>query len=221
MNLILEFDAIFFDFDGLLVNTEHLHFEAYRQMLMQNGSSFPWNFATFASVAHKSSTGLLELISSHSPEIVERKGWETLYGEKKACYQKLLKANRLELMPGAGQILNLAAEAGIPHCVVTNSTKEQVELIKKHLPILNEIPFWITREDYENPKPSPDSYLKAIKRLNITGKKIGFEDALRGIRALQGALIDPILICAPDHPQMKEASKEAFPIFSSFDELLT
>jgi len=220
MHWILDYQAIFFDFDGLLVNTEHLHYEAYRQMLLQNDSSFPWDFPTFASIAHKSSTGLCQTITSYNPELVERKGWETLYNEKKACYQNLLKQGCLELMSGADQVLNLVKGADIPHCVVTNSTREQVELIQQHLPILKQIPLWVTREDYANPKPAPDGYLKAIEIMNIQGKKIGFEDALRGIRSLQSAHIDPVLICPPDHPQMEEASKEAYPYFSSFHDFL-
>lgn len=216
----LQCDAIFFDFDGLLVNTEHLHFEAYRQMMLQNDASFPWDFPTFASVAHKSSTGLRKMITAHAPKLVEQKGWDTLYNEKKACYQALLKQGCLELMSGAEEILNRVKESKIPHCVVTNSTKEQVELIQEHLPILKQIPLWVTREDYDNPKPAPDGYLKAIELLKASGKMVGFEDALRGIRSLQGAKIDPILICSPDHPQMEEVSHEDFPHFSSFHQML-
>lgn len=216
----LDYDAIFFDFDGLLVNTEHLHFEAYRHMLLQNDVSFPWDFPTFASVAHKSSTGLRKMITAHAPELVDRKGWDTLYDEKKACYQALLKQGCLELMSGAEEMLNCVKEANITHCVVTNSTKEQVELIQEHLPVLKQIPLWVTREDYANPKPAPDGYLKAIELLQAKGKMLGFEDALRGIRSLQGAKIDPILICPSDHPQMEEASQEGLTYFPSFNEIL-
>lgn len=220
MHWILDYKAIFFDFDGLLVNTEHLHFEAYRQLLLQNDSSFPWDFPTFASVAHQSHTGLRQLITSHVPDLVEKKGWEALYDEKKTCYQNLLKQGCLEMMPSAEQVLHLVKEAGVPHGVVTNSTKQQVELIQEHLPILKQIPFWVTREDYAQPKPAADSYLKALELLSVTEKAVGFEDALRGVRSLQGAGIDPVLICSPDHPQMEEASKEDLLYFPNFEALL-
>lgn len=221
MDSILSYEALFFDFDGLLVNTEHLHFEAYKQMLLQNNSSFPWDYSLFASVAHKSSTGLRQLITEHAKDLLEKKAWETLYAEKTQCLQNLLKAGRLELMPAVEEMLELVKESNLTSCVVTNSTNHQVNIIKDHLPILKQIPLWVTREDYQNPKPSSDGYLKAIELLQVEGKKIGFEDSLRGIRSLQGASIDPVLICAPDHPQMEEISEEHFPKFTSFQELLS
>ena len=220
MHWLLDYTAIFFDFDGLLVNTEHLHYEAYRQMMLQNDSSFPWDFSTFAAVAHTSSTGLRKIITKHAAKLIECKGWEVLYHEKTQCYHDLLKQGCLELMPGVDSILHLVSEERIPHCVVTNSTKEQVELIQEHLSPLKQIPIWVAREDYENPKPAPDGYLKAIKLLNPPGKMAGFEDTLRGIYSLQAAKIDPVLICPENHPQMDEASKENLRYFPSFNELL-
>jgi beta-phosphoglucomutase len=216
-----KYQAFFFDFDGLLVNTEHLHYEAYRRMLLENGASFPWDFPVFASIAHKSATGLEKTITSTYPELIEAKPWALLYEEKKRWYQYLLEKGNLELMPGATEMLAQIKKTGRPYCVVTNSTKKQVELIRDHLPLLNEIPLWITREDYDSPKPSPDGYLTAIERLNVKGKKVGFEDALRGIHALQGAGIDPVLICSEQHPQMAEALKEDLLYFPSFSDLLS
>lgn len=220
MSWILEFSSIFFDFDGLLVNTEHLHYQAYQRMMEENGTTFPWDFPTFAGVAHKSSHGLRELITSHAPNLVKSKSWETLYDQKKDEYAKLLEAGDLDLMPGAQTILETIQMAGIPHAVVTNSTREQTEKIREKIPVLNKIQHWITREDYENPKPAPDAYLKAIEVLGKSDKMLGFEDALRGIRALEGASITPVLVCPQDHPQMTEISEGSLRYFPSFQEII-
>ena len=208
MNWILDYSPIFFDFDGLLVNTEHLHFQAYQKMLEKNETSFPWDFLTFAAVAHKSSEGLRKLITSHAPALVASKTWETLYNEKKKEYAKLLEMGSLDLMPGAHALIEAVQTAKTPHAVVTNSTQKQTEMIREKIPILNRIPYWITREDYEHPKPSPDAYLKAIATLGKSEKMLGFEDTLRGIRALEGASITPVLVCSSDHPQMKDIPKD-------------
>lgn len=221
MSWILEYSPIFFDFDGLLVNTEHLHYQAYQRMMESNGSSFPWDFPTFAGVAHKSSHGLRELITSHAPTLVEKHSWDALYHQKKDEYAKLLEAGDLDLMPGAQTILETVQMAKIPHAVVTNSTREQVEKIRSKIPVLNNIPHWITREDYENPKPAPDGYLKAIEVLGKSEKMLGFEDALRGFRALEEASITPVLICPQDHPQMGEISKETIHYYPSLASLFS
>ncbi len=216
---VLEYSPIFFDFDGLLVNTEHLHFQAYQKMLESHGVDFPWDFPSFAAVAHKSSEGLRLMITAHAPALVEKEGWDTLYDQKKVEYAKLLEKGSLEMMPGAQEILEMVHVANIPHAVVTNSTQGQTELIRQNIPSLNKIPHWITREDYAQPKPAPDAYLKAIKVLGKSEKMLGFEDALRGIRALEGAAITPVLICSSDHPQMGDVNPDLHH-YTSFQELL-
>ena len=216
MRWILDHSPLFFDFDGLLVNTEHLHFQAYKEMLKSNGIAFPWDFPTFASIAHKSSEGLRLTITDHAPALVEGKGWDILYDEKKEAYARLLESDNLELMPGVETMLQEVQMANIPHAVVTNSTRAQTEIIRKKSPFLNAIPHWITREDYDWPKPAPDAYLKAIKALGTSPAMLGFEDSLKGIRALQGAQITPVLVCSPDHPQMAEIDASIPHVYPSF-----
>ncbi len=220
LSSLFNYAAFFFDFDGLLVNTEHIHFKAYKKTFTHYGLSFIWDFPSFCSIAHKSSEGLRLAIMKHAPDLIQEKGWETFYHEKKKTYQALLETTALSLMPGAKKMIELVEETKKPFCVVTHSPKEHVEKIKKYLPFLEKIPLWITREDYLKPKPAPDGYLKAIQLIQVKGKKIGFEDSLRGIQALQRAKIDPILICSSDHPQMKKAREEKLSYFKSFDALL-
>ncbi|MEM8727529.1 MAG: HAD family phosphatase [Chlamydiota bacterium] len=219
MSWIFDYSPIFFDLDGLLVNTEHLHFKAYREMLHGNGVSFPWDFPSFAAAAHNSAEGLYELIASHAPSLVSSKTWETLYNEKKNEYAKLLKAESPDLMPGASMILETVRKGKIPHAVVTHSTEKQTEMIREKIPDLDRIPHWITRENYRNPKPAPDAYLKAAELLGQSEKMLGFEDTLRGIRALEGAAITPVLVCPSDHPQMAEVPKNSLRYFPSLTTL--
>lgn len=220
MNWILEYSPIFFDFDGLLVNTEHLHYQAYQNTLQAHGISFPWSFMEFAAVAHKSSEGLRHMITAHAPALVAKESWEKLYDQKKAAYQQILEQGKLELMPGAEDILAMIQQASIPHAVATNSTRAQTNLIREKIPVLNAIPHWITREDYKNPKPSPDAYLQAISILGKSERMLGFEDTIRGVQALQGAGITPILICSSDHPQMDDLSCKSLKHFTSMSAFL-
>ena len=196
--------TIFFDFDGLLVDTEPLHYQAYRQMVENNHLPFPWDFSTYVSISHTGAQGLNQMIAEKFPDLLNKKGWDALYAEKKSLYEQLLEREGVNWMVGAPSLLSLLKSLGISHCVVTNSTRKQVDLCKTHLPLLKQIPLWVTREDYENPKPAKDGYIKAIELIRPQGIKLGFEDTLRGIAALKGAHIDPILICSKEHPQMRQ-----------------
>lgn len=210
MELLKQFDLICFDFDGLLVDTEKLHYKAYSNMLKNRGYELTATFNDFASIAHRSATGLREMIYAKYPGLMkDQPEWKILYGEKTSAYLEQLEQGNLELLPGVDQLLKHVEQLGTKRCVVTNSTREQIELIKSRVPQLSAITNWVTREDYENPKPAPDGYLKAIELYAKPEDRIvGFEDAMRGIKALQGANIMPVLICPKDHPQMPDVPEE-------------
>jgi len=218
MRWIEKFDLFLFDLDGLLVNTEKLHYEAYQSLCSYYGYTLPWNFSQYLEVAHGSSEGLREALHPH----LELRGgeWSSIYETKKRLYQEALNKGKLSLMPGVEALLNELTDAKVKRCVATNSTKEQVAMIKQHLPLLKSIPVWITREDYEEPKPAPDAYFKAIEALADPGDQmIGFEDSYRGFQALQATPAVPVLICDAKHPQLKKGELSTVIHYPSFENI--
>ena len=213
--MLTDYELILFDFDGLLVNTEELHYQAYLDMLKNHNVVLDLSFNDFAGLAHTSSTALKSFLAPLIPDI----SWDVLYEEKQTNLLGYLQSGKLSLMPGADKMLEFVQKSGIPSAVATNSRLEQIKTVQSHLPALNVINHWITREDYENPKPAPDAYLTAIKQVLPNAQTIlGFEDSMRGISSLINAGVDPILICSPDHPQMKSA--EHIPYYESFNAVL-
>lgn len=206
MNWIQNYQLFLFDFDGLLVDTERLHFASYQEMCRRHGCEMHWDFQRFCREAHGKALGIFEAIEVEFPKIFEDEpSREVLYAEKKAIYIEILKNTRLELMEGVAPLLNALAEKGIKRAVVTNSPREHIEIIKESLPILKSIPLWVTREDYTHPKPSPEGYLTAIGKLGRAGDKmIGFEDTLKGLKALVAAGVESILICPAQSGHVEE-----------------
>lgn len=223
MNKIEKFDLIFFDFDGLLVNTEHLHYLAYQKMCLSRGEQLDWDFTKYCLVAHGSSEGLRNEIYATLPALYKKEpNWAVLYAEKKKAYQEILKQGHVQLMPGVDKVLALLQEKGIRSCVVTNSFFEQIAEIRSQIPLLQTLDYWITREDYVSAKPSADPYLAAKEKYAKPGDRIlGFEDSLRGWQSLDLAKIEGIVISSCLHPFFQEKLKEkGVSQFSSFDEFL-
>jgi HAD superfamily hydrolase (TIGR01509 family) len=200
MQWIQQYQLFLFDFDGLLVNTEALHYQAYIKMCADRGFQLPWDFDRYSEAAHHSATGLREQIYAEFPGLeAQEPDWDILYAEKKKAFANLIAAGSTPLMPGVAQLLNALEKANIKRCVVTHSALPFIQTIRQQNPILDSIPHWITREDYLHPKPHPECYQIAIDRLAQEGDRIiGFEDSPRGFQALSGTQATPVLVCPPN-----------------------
>lgn len=196
MEWIKNYQLFLFDFDGLLVDTEHMHYKAYLLMCKNRGFELVWSFQDFTNIAHFNAVGLKENIYSTLPSLQELEpNWSVLYKEKQALYQQMLVSEGVFLMPGVEAFLTMLEKQNIKRVVVTNSVKTQTDLIISFNPLLKTIPYWITREQYINPKPAGDCYQLALKRHCLPGERaIGFEDTPRGIQALQQSAADAVLI---------------------------
>lgn len=224
MNLLGDVKLVLLDFDGLLVDTEQLHFLAYKKMCMSYGFVLPWEFKDFCEVAHRSSTGIKEKIYLDIPSLkVIEPDWAVLYAKKKVEYKKILENDPIHLLPGVKCFLNALEQRNIPRAVVTNSPREQIDAIKSKIPELYMIPYWYTREDYKNAKPAPDGYLKALADLaQPSDKVLGFEDTYRGFTALDSAKVKGVVVSDLLSEEFNAAlkSKGAL-IYPSFTELLS
>ncbi len=221
MQWIYEFQLFLFDFDGLLVNTEIIQFQAYKEMCRRRGYDLPWSFVNYCSYAHSPNVHALSYaIWDLFPKLQqEEPNWSVLYAEKKQIYEELLSHSRIELMPGVEKLLTALEKAKMPRCVVTNSTKMQIEMILHTIPALKKIPHWITREDYLEPKPSPEGYLRAITLYGKKGDRIiGFEDTPRGIAALAQTPATIVMI-SPIPPEIEGTFPKEIFHYPSFEDI--
>lgn len=196
MDWIKNYDLFLFDFDGLLVNTEELHYLAYKEMMRARGVEFTWSFERYCGSAHYATSTFRNDLFTDFPELASQDpSWTYLYPEKQAAMQELLKQGAVQLMPGVESLLTNLQKHCIPHSVVTHSPDALVSIIRKQHAILNQIPHWVTRHDYTNPKPDPECYQLAIQRYGKQGGRvIGFEDTPRGLTALLGSGAEAVLI---------------------------
>lgn len=184
------------DLDGLLVNTEQLHYEAYVDMCEARRVSLDLTFAQYCDLAHRSAEGIQHYIYAHCPTLkAEEPRWSVLYAEKKAAYVRLLQTRPIELMPGADELLFALAELEIKRCVVTHSAADLAARLCSYHASLQTVPYWLTRESYQTPKPSPECYQKAISLFaEPCDTVIGLEDSPRGLQALAGTRATRVLI---------------------------
>lgn len=204
MSWIHRYQLFLFDFDGLLVNTEELHYLAYQQMMRARGVELLWSFERYCMSAHYSSDKLRNDIFHDYPALMAQDPtWQVLYKEKQSQMERLVHTEAVHLMPGARALLTSLQNQGLNHAVVTHSPFELITLVKDRHPVLKSIPHWITRKDYTHPKPHPECYQIAIERYSQPGDRIvGFEDSPRGIQALLGTSAEAVLVTKVPYPEI-------------------
>lgn len=219
MEWVNQFQLFLFDLDGLLVNTEELHYKAYQQMCSRRGVTLTWDFARYCQAAHYDSTALRDQIYRDFPALkAQEPNWSILYSEKKQAILDLINNGIVHLMPGVEHLLMALEKANIKRSVVTHSPDELVQAIRIHIPLLETIPNWMTRHDYAKPKPDPECYLKAIESLAKPGDNIiGFEDTPRGLSALMETQALPVIISSVNYPEIPSFLKKGARHFTSID----
>ena len=172
--------ALLLDFDGTLVDTERLQWEAYRRTLAPYGvdvglEEYREHWIRRAGGADYACRryGL-----SVDPEVLK--------AQKTREYRGLLPA---AVRPCPGVPAMLAAQRGRRRlAVVTNSERVEVEGILAHVGLAHAFDALVTREDYAHPKPAPDCYRTAAERLGLTPEEcLVFEDTERGAAAGRAA----------------------------------
>lgn len=219
MQWIHEYQLFLFDFDGLLVNTEEIHYQAYQRMCAQRGINMDLSFENYCKIAHYSSEGLSEQLYNLYPNLkVQEPSWDVLYAEKKQAMIDLLNEGAVHTMPGVERLLTALQNASIPRCVVTHSASELIGTVRRKNPIFDTIPVWITREHYSKPKPDSECYIKAVELLAKPSDKIvGFEDTPRGLRALLGTRAKPVLVCEINYPEIPDFVAAGIAHYTSFN----
>lgn len=206
MKHLSSFALCMLDLDGLLVDTEHYHYEAYCKAAEEYRVDLGKTFAEYSQLALKSSDGLRKALSQLLPQLVEDASWKLFYQLKSKKLMELYDSKPVALMKGAQQLLIGLKKRNQPHCVVTNSSRVMVDKLCAKEPLLKAIEHWVTREDYGNAKPSGDCYLLAISRYLPQGcKAVGLEDSLRGVKALIEGGASAAFLVSSDKKMRQEA----------------
>ncbi len=203
--------CVLFDLDDLLVDSEPLQFRSYRQALSQFGISLGLDaWIHWHSIEASTSRWIRDQNLGLDPEEVR--------AIKKTHYDELI-ANELELKPGARELVEECSNI-FELAVVSSSRKESIEICMRRFNLHQHFSVFISGADLARSKPYPDSYLEALRVLNVVSENaIALEDSLTGFRAAVAAGIDCV-VC-PGHfiPKSNDAFQEAALVVESLHEL--
>lgn len=179
----MNFDAVLFDFDGILVDTEWAIYEAWRRTFRAHGHELPLDVYT-------------RCVGSDFDTWSPKKHLEELTGRGFDWHQ--LDADRqleihagLEMagpMPGVVGLLEKLRRQGTAIATVSSSSHGWVDGWLEKLGLSGYFETTVCRGDAPRIKPAPDLWLEALRRLGKeAGRCLAIEDSWNGVKSAKAA----------------------------------
>lgn len=175
--------AFIFDMDGVIIDSEPLHFESDKRVLKDYNIEITHN-ELIDYVGVTNSQMWSELIEKYS---LSAKLEELL--EKQNIYKKhLFGAGELEAVAGIKELIDVLKKNGILIGLASSSSMDFIELILKNLKLYEAFDIIVSGEEVSNSKPSPDIFLKAAELLKVHPSQcMVLEDSGHGVKAAKSA----------------------------------
>lgn len=198
------FDAVIFDMDGLMVDTETAWDRCKRATCARLGLPFSDDFGTLT--RGMSGDTFARCVEEHFASLgypgVD--GWavlEEVWGRTDRAFEE----GGIQKKPGLDAILEWLGQQGVPCAVASGSRIAQV---RHHLGLLGldgKFAVAVSGFDVEHAKPAPDVFLKAARELGTEpARTVVLEDSVNGIRAAHAGGFIPIMVPDRDTPDAVE-----------------
>ncbi|MGI8446357.1 MAG: HAD family hydrolase [Streptosporangiaceae bacterium] len=173
--------AVTFDMDGLLVDSEPLWFEAEAAIMARMGS--PWGPADQEHLIGGSLARSTAYMQGKAAEPVPR---EVIAQWLVQGMADLVRARGVQVMPGALELLAEVEAAGLPHALVTSAEPQIMSAALDSIGV--RFPVTVCAADVVRGKPDPEPYLRAAALLGVTpGRSVALEDSPTGITSAHAA----------------------------------
>ena len=178
-------EGLIFDCDGTVVDTMPIHYAAWCSTTAKHGLEFPED--RFYALGGVSPFEVLRMLSEEQGVEIDA---EAVTFQKEAKDMELIAD--AEEIPEVMQIVR-EQHGKLPMAIASGGTHETVEGILQHCSIRHYFDAIVTSQDVENPKPAPDTFLEAARRIKVAPEKCrAYEDADMGIKAIIAAGMEPV-----------------------------
>lgn len=191
--------AVIFDFDGILVNTEPIHYKAYQEILTPFGLGYSWDDY----VSHYMGLDdreIFKLVCGGHSRNVDDNELERLIRRKAVIFRDLV-GNGMQPYPGVVELI-AALSGTLPLAIYSGALRSDVDPILEKIGLYDAFDIIVTADNVAVSKPDPASYTLAVQRLASTfpGREIvprdclAIEDTPAGIASAKGAGIAALAV---------------------------
>lgn len=193
-------DAVVFDMDGVLVESEHLWEGLWTAFAAERGAQ--WGPEQTKSCQGMSAPEWARFLTGFagggdSAEDTER---EVVDGMIRA-----LEGGEIDLLPGARQMITDAAALG-PIALASSAPRRVIDAVLAHHSVDHHFKATVSSAEVPRGKPSPDVYLAAAEKLGVPAADcLAVEDSSNGLRAAAAAGMTVVAIPNPTYPPAEDA----------------
>ena len=188
------FDAILFDFDGVLIDSEPVHCACWAEVLAPLGVALDWEFYS----AHCIGIDDREMLRMMATRASPPRDWETLW-ERYPAKQELFHSRTIAAPPFAPVIAALLERLRPDYrmAVVSSSGRVEIEPLLEAGGLRRYFDTLVCGRDAGRLKPAPDPYLLAARRLGAE-RPLVVEDSEAGLASGRAAGFE---VLAVNHPE--------------------
>jgi len=199
--------AVIFDFDGIIVDTEPLHYRAFQKILVPLGLGYSWDDYVNCYMGFDDREAFLEAFKVNGRDLGVTELGE-LIARKASIFEEIIR-DGLKPYPGALELIR-DLSGKLPLALCSGALSSDIIPILKQFEITNAFDVIVTAEDVAASKPDPESYVRAVRGLNavfpdkliMPRECLAIEDTPAGIASAQTAGI-PVLAVTNSYPTEK------------------
>jgi len=205
--------AVIFDFDGVITDSEILHFRAFNQMLAQYGIEITIKdyYKTYLGF---NDVDCYKLLIHQGLLKIDEQQIGNLVNQKKKIFEQLAKTEG-RMIEGVRDFLTMLEDNDISMAICSGSLLTEVEMVLKEARLRHLFEVIVSAEHVKKGKPDPEGFLLSLQRLNesrenpITAKQcIAIEDSHWGLEAAKAAGMHTIAVTnSYDAEQLSLAEK--------------
>ena len=179
--------AVIFDFDGIIVDSEPLHFRAFNEVLEPLGKAVTWETYCDTYIGYDD-RGAFHEIYRAGGERIHGSELKKLIARKAEILQRFIQNGEALPLPGAVELIR-SIPARLPVALCSGALRSDIDPILEKLGLAEAFDVVVTAEDTKVSKPDPAPYRLALKKLGIDepSSALAIEDTPAGILSAKGA----------------------------------
>ena len=175
-------DAVIFDMDGLLLDTEQVSWRSFDHLAKARGIADAETF--FPKLVGRNRADHLKIFTQYLPQAIDPVAFDN---DWKAAFQELL-AEHVPVKADAETMLAYLKAKNIPLGLATSSARQKAVSYLGRAGLLEYFNALVGGDEIPSSKPAPDIYIEATQRLGVeTSKALAFEDSDNGVRSAHAA----------------------------------